>query len=314
MNLTIFTIIRYFFYTVALITIASMGIVMLQDEKEQKELEGTLKKKDYSEKGGILRKFKVTEDILRILHILLKQKNNEKHTYKVGMSIVITSFLPAVFFLSESQILLGLVTPVFLIYFIRSILIRLETTEEEKIEEQLPGAIDEIVRNANRHDNIQIALDEASRGMEYPIREEIEEMVRRMNVEDNLRVLENFRMKYSSPWIRNFLLILIRLTEDSERRTALSNMQELSEMLEEDQKVKKARVSANRDVVMQIFLFVSIATVAGLGTLAAPQFREYWFQSMGPIMFFIVAWAFIFLSVYLAVNMSITKNKKEGNK
>lgn len=295
--------------TLATVLVALNYFVQIYlDRYKQKKLEGRIKVRN--KKDPIYKTMPLVGPLYRGFYNRLQTHKNE-HLSEIltGVTVGVT-LIPLVLFGYFGQYLLMIAIPVAILKAVTDILAELDVSQEALIVQQLPRTIDNIIKTAGRHGNIQIALSEATFGLQQPMKGELEKMVRRMNSQDRRSVLEQFQEDYKNPWIRSFIFILTSLVEDAERKTALDNLKTLREMMESEDKITMQSISDKRQSVIQNYIIAGLAFVASVIALFTEPGRNFYFESGIGLASLLGGYIAIFVTIRMNISML---SKKEGN-
>ena len=269
---------------------------------ERRKIEGRFRKNS-SNKEPFWHTAPIIGDVFHALYNRLELNDKAHMADPILAIIVMVSMLPFVVFGWFGQYLLMFAVPTFLLQAIRDILERLDVDDEQLIIQQLPQTIDNLNKTLTRHDNIQTALYEATIGLPQPIKGEIEGLVRRMNSRDKRSVLNEFRARYSNPWVRSFVFILTSLIEDTERATAIDNLKRLRHMITENEKLANQSITDKRKSVIQNYVIAAIAFVGSIAIMFTDWGRHFYFETGIGLFCLLVGYAAIFATIRMNLSM-----------
>lgn len=285
------------------------GIIKEQKEKKRlKTLQGTMKK---HEKGA---NPLLEVPLFRRLYLSLQHRARQKGD--IGKAdtqfyIIVGAFgVLTIGFIVLKQYILALVIPFVLSKYLTDIMESLEVDDIELIHQQLPSAIDNILKAASRYGDTASIFYEASLTMPHPLKAEFEAMVRKMNSRETIEVLNEFKDKYNDIWIRSFIFIVVSMSDDAERSIALENLKKLQGMLVSENNMKLAAVTNKKVSVNTNYALAGIAAVLGLGaTLLSETARTFYFSTPLGLVCFVGGYALVFATVKMNIKMSQTKNQ-----
>lgn len=275
---------------------------------ERKKIEGTFK--THTNKAHPFSQLILVAPVYKGLKEKLVDKGKEDQAELFTGLILGLSIAPALLFGFFGQYLLMMVVPIAILKGAQDILNEINVTKQDRILAQLPKTIDSLVKTAGRHDNIQIALSEASFGLAQPMKGELEEMVRKMNSQDRKSVLDEFSHRYSNAWIRSFVFILSSLVEDAERKTALDNLRTLRDMVDQEQKMTSQSVGEKRSSVMQNYIIAGMALVSSIIVMFTDFGRQFYFETGMGLLSLVGGYIVLFITIKLNLNMM---SKREGD-
>ena len=275
---------------------------------ERRKIEGKLKTR--SSKEPLWRTAPIIGDVYRALHNRLSVDENEHLTEPILAVIMVVSAIPFVTFGWFGQYLLMFAVPLAILRAVRDIVEQLDVDQEQLIIQQLPQTIDNLTKTLTRHDNIQTAMYEATIGLPQPMKGEVEGMVRRMNSRDKRSVLQEFRNKYSNPWVRSFIFILTSLIEDTERATALDNFKRLRKMITDNEMLANQSITEKRKSVIQNYIIAAGAFVISIGIMTTEWGRTFYFETGAGLFCLLGGYGAIFATIRMNINM--VSRKGEG--
>lgn len=306
MDMALITNMLFHIVTLGIVFIALLYVVLeVQAQVEQKKIEGTFKVN--TNKQPVFKRLPVIAPIYNGLHDKLADKGHEHLTIPITSGILVVSLIPLVVFGFFGQYLLMMVTPFAILKGAQDIIKEITIPKEEVILSQLPRTIDNLIKTAGRHDNIQVALSEASYGLAQPMKGELEEMVRKMNSQDRRSVLEEFSNRYCNAWIRSFVFILSSLVEDAERKTALDNLRTLRNMVDQEQKLTLKSVGEKRSSVMQNYFIVAIALISSIIAMFTGPGRQFYFETAFGLFSLMAGYVVLYITVKINLGMMSKK-------
>lgn len=284
------------------------GLDELAQKRKLMRLQGKIKVKKKT--ANPMLRIGVFNRMYKSLKHRARQKGDEEKANKLFFYIIIGFFVLTGMFIVFKQYFLAIGIPLFLAKFTADILESLEMSDEEYVMLQLPKAIDNILKAATRYGDTQTILYEAARTLPNPIKGEFDAMVRKMNSQDNTLVLNDFRNKYNSIWVRSFVFIMVSLSDDAERETALDNLKNLRVMLESDNNLRVAAVTNKKISVNTNYALAGVATVIGIAAILFTETgREFYFTTPLGLICFIGGYALVLATVKMNIRMSSTKEK-----
>lgn len=284
------------------------GLTELAEKRKLMRLQGKIKVKKKT--ANPMLRIGVFNRMYESLKHRARQKGDEEKADKIFLYLILGFFVLTGMFIVFKQYFLAIGIPLFLAKFTADILESLEISDEEYVTIQLPKAIDNILKAATRYGDTKTILFEAARTLPHPIKGEFDSMVRKMNSQDNISVLNDFREKYNSIWVRSFVFILVSMNDDSERETAMENLKNLRVMLEADNNMRISAVTNKKISVNTNYALAGVASAVGIGAILFTEVgREFYFTTPMGLICFIGGFALVLATIKMNIRMSSTKEK-----
>ena len=268
---------------------------------------------------GLVKKNKVIENIRNLsflkkfsshLELLLIEKDKEGIFSLVFTSVLILSGLSLIFLVSVKQILLAILAPVVILKVADELCVKMSSNLIESIEEQLPFAIDNIIRISSKYGDIKSIIYESSRTCQQPMRGILENMSREMISESSENVLMLYAKKYDNVWFYSLVFTLISYLEDASKEETIKNLKSLRDILEKENFVKKASVTDKRYGVVVNLSICGFALLGFFVNLAiTPNAKEFFFSTFTGLLCFLIGMGSIIMTLFVSINMT-KKNKK----
>lgn len=215
-----------------------------------------------------------------------------------------------VYFVSIKQILLAVVLPIVLAKTVNKIVLLLASNIMDAVEDQLPFAIDNIIRISSKYGDLKTIIYEASRSVENPLRNILEKVSRRMISGNAEQVLMEFAQEYDNVWIYSLVFTLLSYVQDANKEDTIRNLKHLRTILEKENTLKKTSITDKRYGVMVNYTLAFFAGIGGLGNLLFnPVGKEFFFKSFTGLVCFLVGYGCILLIIVLNIKMSRSRDK-----
>ena len=244
------------------------------------------------------------------LEDLLKDQGKESlFSYLLYGSLIFAIFIACLLF-KVKQTLLAVIFPFFLIYLLNKICIKMKSDFTEEMEEQLPIAIDNIIRIWSKYSDVKTVFTESSKLCKYPIRDIFEDIARKMITESPKEVLMQYTHLYDSVWFYSFVFIIISYLEGGSKKETIENLRSLRNILEKENFMKKMSVTDKRYSVI-INLSICLLALIGFGVNLAvtPNAKNFYFSTPIGLLCFLIGIGAIIATILLSIEM--TKKKKE---
>lgn len=293
---------------VIIVVLFFLAILELMNESyRERKLKGLIKERPLIEK---IKKMKMLNVYSNHLEIVLKEKDKEGSFEVFFYGSLIFMFAVLFGFVLVKQILLAIISPFIILHFLDKIAVKLSVDIIESIEEQLPFAIDNIVRISTKYGDIKSIIYEASRTCEQPIKGILENMAREMISSSPEEVLMDYAEKYDNVWFYSFAFTLISYLEDASKDETIMNLRNLRNMLEKENAIKKASLTDKKYSIGMNYMII-IASILGFvfNVIILPVGREFFFSTFPGLLCFLIGVSCIVSTIFINIQMSKTKNK-----
>lgn len=292
------------------VVICAMVILNLINEKRMRDkLHGKTRKKKAED--VFLNRVSLFKRFYQNLEFFLIEKGKEGllDIYYYGFLGVNACIL--IGFIVVKQYFLAIVIPLFLLYIANKIIKMLAVDLMEQIEEQLPSAIDHIIRVSSKYGDMKSIIYETARSCDNPLREILENISRKMISGDAETVLLQFGEEYDNVWINSLVFTLISYMEDASKTTTIENLRHLRNILEKENRLKKSRVTDARYSVAINYFIAVLASGAGLLNIVLnPKGREFFFSSFLGLICFLLGYGAVLGTIMLNIKMTRVKKSK----
>lgn len=304
-SLISFVLIILFCATMVFALLGTMEILI--EKRREDKIKGLVKKNKVIEK---IRNLSFLKKFSSHLELLLIEKDKEGIFSLVFTSVLILSGLSLIFLVSVKQILLAILAPVVILKVADELCVKMSSDLIESIEEQLPFAIDNIIRISSKYGDIKSIIYESSRTCQQPMRGILENMSREMISESSENVLMLYAKKYDNVWFYSLVFTLISYLEDASKEETIKNLKSLRDILEKENFVKKASVTDKRYGVVVNLSICGFALLGFFVNLAiTPNAKDFFFSTFGGLLCFLIGIGSIIMTLFISINMT-KKNKK----
>lgn len=279
-----------------------------QDKQRERVTKGYLK----GDKSKNLEYF-TRNKTLNKLYIELEQllKNNKKEDIA---EIVFFLFMGFLFFIFISMIFvrmyfLAVVLPFALVWYAIRLIRELKPDEMQTLHFQLPGTIDNIIREMSRYNDLQRILKGSASTSSEPMKGILNQLSIELTDGDQKSVLEKFAKKYNtSVWLTSLSYTLISYIEETGKDDTVKNLLDLRQLLYEENQ-SKLKVSADRKYGIIInYALAVIGALMGVGNiLFNPNAKEFFFSTLPGIISFVLGYSLILMTIMYNVRMSKVK-------
>lgn len=287
---------------------ALLGIMELLIEKRKEDkIKGLIKKNKTIES---IRNLSFLKNFATHLELLLIEKDKDGIFSFLFFGVLSLSFLSLVFLVSVKQILLAIIAPVIILKVADELCLKMTTDIMESIEEQLPFAIDNIIRISSKYGDIKSIIYESSRTCQQPMKGVLENMSREMISESPEKVLLEYAKLYDNVWFYSLVFTLISYLEDSSKEETMKNLKSLRDILEKENFVKKASVTDKRYGVVVNLSICGLALLGFVFNLAfVPDSKTFFFSTFTGLLCFVIGIGSIIATLFVSIQM--TKRSKK---
>lgn len=282
-------------------------------------IEVLIEKRKEDKIKGLVKKNKTVENIKNLtflktfsnhLEIVLIEKDKEGIFNLIFSFILILSVTSLLFLLSVKQILLAILAPIIILKITDELCIRMSSDIIESIEEQLPFAIDNIIRISTKYGDIKSIIYESSKTCQQPMKGILENMSREMLSELPEKVLLDYAKKYDNVWFYSVVFTLVSYLEDSSKEETMNNLKSLRDILEKENFVKKASVTDKRyGVVVNVGLCVLTLIGFLFNLIFVQDAKQFFFSTFSGLLCFLIGIGCIIATLFISIQMS-KKQKK----
>ena len=241
------------------------------------------------------------------------ENEKEKYVKTYYYGSLIMAIVMLLYFIVIKQVLFAIGVPVVTILSIKKIFELLRTDATEKIEEQLPAVIDNIVKIFSRYSDLKTVIYEVSLLVEDPIKGKLDKLARKMLSEDHSKTMMDFADDIDNIWVYSMVFILLSYKEETKKEDVILNLRHLSSIIEKENSLKNASVTDKKYGVM---LNYAVAFIGGAGGIANimfnPSGKSFFFGSVGGILCIIIGYASIIFTVF--INIKLNSKKRRGKK
>lgn len=276
-----------------------------QKEKELYGLNDKRIRKDVIRNNKFFKKYDST------IKSFLTERNKEQYAIFVFYGTMTLAFVIFIAFISMKQVLLAVIAPIALIWVINKILTMLLSDVNEKIDEQLPYVIDNIIKIFSKYGDLKSVFYEVSLSIDEPLKSRFEKLARKMLSESNQeKPLMEFADELNNIWVHSLVFILLSYKEESKKEDVISNLRHLGSIIEQENSLKTASVTDKKYGVVLNYFIAFIALVGSIANLIFnPVAKEFFFGSMTGIACFVAGYTAIVATIMINIKMSSKKGR-----
>lgn len=306
-NLINFTI-KFILIVVMVLSVFVLLDLISENKKRKQLLNGVLRT---SIKQSFIKRLKFFKQYYINLELLFNEKKKSNLidlTFYGSLSILV--FL-IVYFISIKQILLAIIAPILLAKGFNLIAKNMISNVIDDIEQQLPFAIDNIIRVSSKYEDLRTVIFESSRTLDAPLKNILEQLSRKMMSGDIEDVLMNFAREYDNVWVYSLVFILISYVQDANKQDIIKNLKHLRNILEKENNLKRTNITDKKYGVTVNYTLAIIAVIFGIGNIIVNPFgTQFFFGSFTGMICFILGFVAVFCTIIINIKMSKDRNKK----
>lgn len=239
------------------------------------------------------------------LYTLLEQKDQVHMLNYFYTGSMIMIFGSGVYLFFVKQILLALLFPIFLLYFLNYVCHLSIRHITEDIEAQLPVAIDHIIRISSKSESLKTIFYEASKRIDDPLKTIFEQIALKMSTMDSEPILLRLGNEYNNIWIYSFTFILIGYTKQDNKAEAIENLRNLRDLLENENQQKKIQKTERKYAIAMNYIIAFLGIVGWvLNLILNPIANDFFFGSFMGLGCLLIGLASIFATVIINIRLS----------
>lgn len=213
-----------------------------------------------------------------------------------------------IFLFLMKQLILALVVPVILIKFSDHIFTLATRRTIEDIEDQLPSAIDKVIRVSTKNDDIKKILYTTSLDLEEPLKSIFDNLAIKMSSGYKTDTLMELGNRYNNIWIWSFVFILIGYSTNTAKAETVESLRNLRVLLENENLSKKNQSRERKYGVALNYTLIAVSFAGFIANLIFnPSGKEFFFSSLVGLICLTAGFSAIFITIL--VNIKMVKRK-----
>lgn len=293
---------------ISTIVLLFLGIIELViDNYKERKLKGLVKQNKEINK---IKNLAFLKKLGNNLENVLREKDKEPIFDFVFYGIIGFAALSMIGLIAVKQVLLSIIAPIVILVLSNEICVKLSSDLMESIEEQLPFAIDNIIRISTKYSDIRSIIYESSRTCEQPMKGILENMSREMLSAPADEILMDYAKQYDNIWFYSVVFTLVSYLEDSSKDETVKNLRHLRDILEKENTNKKASVTDKRYGVVVNMVIASFGVIGFiLNILVMPNSKVFFFSTFAGLTCFILGFTCFIATIF--INIKMTKVQKK---
>lgn len=213
-----------------------------------------------------------------------------------------------IFLLVMKQLILAIIFPIILLKFLTYILDLATRRTIEDIEEQLPSAIDKVIRVSTKNDDIKKILYTTSLDLEEPLRSIFDNLAIKMSSGYKTDTLMELGNRYNNIWIWSFVFILIGYSTNTSKAETVESLRNLRILLESENLNKKNQSRERKYGVALNYILIAASFAGFIANLIFnPSGKDFFFSSLVGLICLTAGFSAIFITIL--VNIKMVKRK-----
>lgn len=283
----------------------SVTFEVMSEKRKEARLRGQLKDSRFIQR---LQRVAIFKEMAQAIRTVLIERNREEMYGIVFGTVAVFAVLTTILFLLVKQTLLAILAPFLVLKITTALCERLTTDLIDNLEEQLPGAIDNIIRISSKYGDLKSIIYESSRACPQPTRKILEDMSREMLSESPERVLMRHARRYDNVWFYSVIFTLVSYLEDASKEETLKNLKSLRDILDKENFVKKSSVTDRRYGVVVNLSICGLAIFGFFLNLAiTPGANEFFFSTFSGLTCFVLGIGCVIITLFTSIGMTKTK-------
>lgn len=238
------------------------------------------------------------------LSVLLRSKEREFLTdplFGVSLVAVVGS---GIFLIFMKQLILALVFPVILLKFLTYVVKLCTRHTIEEIEDQLPSAIDKVIRVSTKNDDIKKILYTTSLDLEEPLKSIFDNLAIKMSSSYKTDTLMDLGNRYNNIWVWSFVFILIGYSTNTSKAETVESLRSLRVLLEAENTNKKNQSRERKYSAALNYTLVAAAFGGFIANLVFnPAGKDFFFSSLVGLICLTGGFSAIFITILLNIKM-----------
>lgn len=297
------------FYVLSILAIGYLVLLVFDDKHRQERAFGRRKVK--TKKKSAKKVFYFGKLKKNITTFFAKK---EKHGYvaPIYYTVILLPLVVGGYFFVEGQYFLGFLAIFSLYLVIQKIFEVVQDDLDDKIEEQLPLVIDNVIKTYSKYGDLKTVINEASRIAPEPLHTHLTILSRRLITEDPEICLNDFAEELDNTWIYSFVFILSSYKGTTKKADVLANLADLRNIVEEENRLKRqSETDKQYNIVVNYFLVLAAVIASFANIYFNPIGKSYFFESFQGILVFVSGYAAVFTTIILNLNMKKKKGRRK---
>lgn len=297
------------FYVLSVLVIVYLVLLVLDDKHRQERAFGRRKVK--TKKKSVKKVFYFGK-LKKNVTTFFTKKERQGYVAPVYYIVILLPIIIGSYFFVQGQYFLGFLAIFSLYLVIQKVFEVIQDDLDDKIEEQLPLVIDNVIKTYSKYGDLKTVINEASRIAPEPLHTHLTILSRRLITEDPEICLTDFAEELDNTWIYSFVFILSSYKGTTKKADVLANLADLRNIVEEENRLKRqSKTDKQYNVVVNYFLVVAAIVASIANIYFNPIGKTYFFESFQGILVFVAGYAAVFITIILNLNMKKKKGRRK---
>lgn len=205
----------------------------------------------------------------------------------------------AIFMIFVKQYFFAVLAPILLLWVGGKMTGMMKKSQDDYIQEQLPLALDNIVRTFTKYNDLRTILYESTGTLKQPMQGMIRNLANDMLNRSPDAVLEDFADDTNNIWINSMCFILLNYLGATPKKEVVENLRNLRDIITRDNKARnKERLERKMTVAINYALcFIALAGFIG-NLLINPMAKDFFFSTAVGLICFVAGLSCLTLSIF----------------
>lgn len=212
--------------------------------------------------------------------------------------LLIVGFI-AVFMLFVKQYFFAIIAPMLLLWVGGVMTGMMKKSQDDYIQEQLPMALDNIVRTFTKYNDLRTILYESTTTLRQPMQGMIRNLANDMLNKSPDAVLEDFADDTNNIWINSMCFILLNYLGATPKKEVVENLRNLRDIITRDNKSKNKERLERKMTVAINYAICGIVVAGFVGNLIFnPMAKDFFFSTAVGLICFVAGLSCLTLCIF----------------
>lgn len=278
---------------------AVMTVTIIRSENRQENL-------IYQKVGPNQKEFKnplkdvLFKELYTNLGDIMKDKGKEPEKGDtIALIIIFVCLIIGVFMAVVKQILFAIVLPLAILFAAGKVTGMMKKSTDDYIQEQLPMAIDNIIRTFTKYNDLRSILFESTTTLKDPMQTMFRRLSGRMLNESPNIVLDDFADQTNNIWINSLCFILTNYLGTTPKKEVIENLRNLRDIINRDNKNRKKEQLERKMTIMINFVLCGVSVAGFIGNiLVNPMGKDFFFSTVLGLGCFVLGFALLIIAIF----------------
>lgn len=227
-----------------------------------------------------------------------KGKDPEGADKIVMIYLLIVGFI-SIFMIFVKQYFFAVVAPIVLLWVGGKMTGMMKKSQDDYIQEQLPLALDNIVRTFTKYNDLRTILYESTTTLRQPMQGMIRNLANDMLNKSPDAVLEDFADDTNNIWINSMCFILLNYLGATPKKEVVENLRNLRDIITRDNKTRNKERLERKMTVAINYTLCAIALAGFAGNLFInPMAKDFFFSTAVGLICFVAGLSCLTLCIF----------------